>query len=268
MADDINLTQVTYCPTQYEESTWELIGKPPSEAIFIPSNFEIISNKNNSEDDPMFADFGGKTHDNSAKQYWQLAEGLEHTLYQGHQESEKKDDVNNVGISEDELNALKEAAYQEGYNAAVAELNPQFQQQGQEYGKKLEEILLDIQKQIEENLTEVEKQAIDLSLSLAKKIIDGAVEINPEYIVDIINKAISLAGTAEVKNIHISPQDYEFINVVGVGREIKGFSDAWQFTADPLVKAGCIVETTAGEIDYQIEPAWQRIKEQVLKIKK
>ena len=259
------ITQRNYHPTEYEDATWEIVGEPPHAEEFIPTQFEVVSDKQ-AIVDPMFEDFGGiPTHTSSLR--WHLPEGVEFKTAEM-LKKEQEPVIPTTALTNEEIEAIKQSAYQEGFQAATAESEEKFKNMDAEYSNKIQEILQDIQKQIEENLHEVEKKTLNLALAISKKIIDGAVEINPEYIIDIINKAISLTGTAEVKTIRVSPQDFEFIDLVGVGKTIEGFQDTWQFVSDPLVKAGCIVETSAGEIDYQLDPAWERVQDQILKIAK
>ncbi|MGI6524326.1 MAG: FliH/SctL family protein [Bdellovibrionota bacterium] len=262
---DLSLTQTTYQPTEYQDASWPVIGEVHLSEDFLPTQFDVVAGSEGIVD-PMFEDFGGLPPIES-KVRWHLPKEL---AYQKHDEEEKskEPEIVTTTLTEAELEGVKKEAYDEGYAVASAEMNAKLQEQDEIYKQKMQEVFSDIQKQIEENLKTIERQTLDLALAISKKIIDDAVEINPEYIVDIINKAVALGGTAEVKTIRVSPQDFEFINLVGVGNSVKGFQENWQFVADPTIKAGCIVETSAGEIDYQLDLAWERVQDKVLKIAK
>jgi flagellar biosynthesis/type III secretory pathway protein FliH len=57
----------------------------------------------------------------------------------------------------------------------------------------------------------------------------------------------------------------EFIDLIGPKRLLKDYDESWTFEAEPAITAGCIVESSAGQIDFQLDAAWNRIKDNVLK---
>jgi flagellar biosynthesis/type III secretory pathway protein FliH len=57
----------------------------------------------------------------------------------------------------------------------------------------------------------------------------------------------------------------EFIEVVGVKKNLRGFDGTWNFESDPTIKSGCVVESSAGEIDFQLDKAWERIQTAVVR---
>src|SRR5690606_16120529 len=118
------------------------------------------------------------------------------------------------------------------------------------------EVLKDLARQIEERITQTEKDAVALALEISKKIIDTTVEVNPEYLVHIVREALGQAGAAAIRKIRVSPQDYEFIEVVGLRRQFES-EGSWDFEADETIRSGCIVETSGGEIDFQLDRAWE-----------
>ena len=112
----------------------------------------------------------------------------------------------------------------------------------------------------------MERQAVELALQVARKIIEQAVEINPEYIIPIIREAITSSGSAIIRKVRISPQDMEFVEYAGLRKQLKEFDGSWDFEADESIRSGCIVETSASQIDYQLDKAWERVRDQVVKV--
>ncbi len=259
------ISQGSYTPSQYEDATWEMLGErietqdfQPLEIPVLPSHKQYV--------DPMFADFGG-TYMGQEPVRWHLPPELAYEG-SGSRKAEEEEQEPLAGLTESQVEQLTQEAFEEGRKSGLQEAEQKRELELKTFNERLQTLFEDMQKQLEEHLQLVEKQAVQLALAVSKKIIDRAVEINPEYIVDIISKAVALAGTASVKTIRVSPQDHEFIEVVGVGKSIKGFEEHWQFVPDASIKAGCIVETSGGEIDYQLDPAWERIEAQVVKIAK
>ena len=112
----------------------------------------------------------------------------------------------------------------------------------------------------------IERHAVELAVDMARNIIEGAVEINPEYIIPIIREAIQMAGGATIERVRVSPEDMEFIEVIGVAKRLKEHDGSWNFEADPEIKSGCVVDTSAGQVDYQLDQAWARARDEVLKL--
>jgi flagellar biosynthesis/type III secretory pathway protein FliH len=126
-------------------------------------------------------------------------------------------------------------------------------------------VLTDLQAQTKELLQRHEQQALSLALEIANKIIHFAVEINPEYLLPLVREALEHAAGARVRRVRLSPQDMEFIQVIGGASQIKDFDGTWEFVADPTIRTGCVVESSAGEIDFQLDRAWERVREQVVR---
>lgn len=258
---DEDLTQANYQETAYADASWEIVGSPPKDEVFIPMEVDttFVTTK---MIDPMFADYGG-LKDSESIQRWHLPEGQAVGLAVS-DEVEEEDD--SIRLQQEELEKIKKQAYDEGYKAAVEGEVSKNAERMTTIEQRLRTLITDLNQQIAEHQTAVEKNTVKFALDISKKIVDTAVEINPEYITDIVREALSHAGTAEIKKVRVSPDDLEFIALVGLGKTFKEYDGSWEFEADPTIKAGCILDSSAGEIDYQLDPAWERVKESVMKV--
>lgn len=254
------LTQLNYKNSEYSDQSWEVIGEAPKAEIFAPLNFPIVGRKEK-RTDPMFADYGG-TIGESEEQRWHLPGGVisEKELKDGDDAAAEKNT-----ISDEELEAIKAEAEERGRKKAAEEAAAAQKERSSKIEEGMKAIIVDLQKQLSERLADMEKKALRLSVAIAEKVINHAVEINPEYIAGVIEEAMKLAGSATIKKIRISAQDMEFIEVIGMSKVFKNYESDWEFEADPAVRAGCIVETSAGEIDFRLDEAFERIKSNVLK---
>jgi len=213
----------------------------------------------------MFADYGGIAKDGSTKR-WHLPE---HLSWQGPQAIAAKEAVvepGKISLLEEELAAKLAAAEENGRNKALIEATEKQTQRMAEIEARMQNVLQDMVNQLNEELLQVEKSAVDLAIEISKKIVNYAVEINPEYLLELVRQALKQVGGATVRKIRISPQDSEFIEIIGVARFLKEFDGSWQFESDDSIKTGCVVETSAGEIDYQLDAAWERVKDEILKV--
>lgn len=128
-------------------------------------------------------------------------------------------------------------------------------------------IIDDMGAQIHQEIEAVERRAVEFSLQVARKLVGTIVEINPEYILQVIKEAVKLTGGATIKAIKVNPQDLEFLKMVSPDRQFKEFDGSWSFQADETIRAGCIVETSSGEVEFNLDKAWERIKESVTKVR-
>lgn len=180
--------------------------------------------------------------------------------------SEVKEELMEVKtISFEENIELKIAQVrEEAYLAAKAELEQEYLAKKQEFQSKNEELFnmqINAWKELE---IKHEQKCLDLALAIAKKILSTAVEIKPDYIQTIIKEALTqLSGTTPLK-IKVSPQDYEFIEVVGLPRELAASELTLTYEMDDTINSGCIIETNYGEVDFVLENMFERIKKNLI----
>ena len=263
-SESLELTQANYKATPYQDQSWEVIGDPPSEASFMPMQIEVLAH-DQLKIDPMFADYGGIST-KGEQTVWHLPEGVAGSAHSGGKNAEAlKEEKDRKSYTDDELQALIKEAEERGRQTARAEAEENQKAKFTAIEENTRNILIDMQKQIQETLLSAEKEALELSIAIAEKIMNYAVEVNPEYINQIINEAMSHTGSANINKIKISPQDFEFIELIGLDKNLQSQESKWNFESDPQVRAGCIVETSSGEVDFQLDHAFERIKDNILK---
>ncbi|NMC64045.1 MAG: hypothetical protein GYA55_12855 [SAR324 cluster bacterium] len=253
------MTQATYRETPYEDQTWEIVGEITASEEFQPMEVATIDGEKICID-PMFPDYGGRYGDpNLARPYLKPGETLKRKSVE---EEEAEQGI--IRVHRDDI----ERAIREAGEKARLEAVEQLVEENERKMQRVEETLLtvfkDYQVQVTEILSALEKKAVELAVSISEKIIGYAVEINPEYIIPLIKEAFKLAGSSHIAKVRVSPQDLEFIEVLGIQKIIREFTDI-NFVGDESIRSGCVVETTAGEIDYQIDKSWDRIKDSVVK---
>ncbi|RIL05319.1 MAG: hypothetical protein DCC75_11815 [Proteobacteria bacterium] len=263
MPHQVEGQSASYKASEYEDASYEQLGQQSESLEFTPLEVPIIRTTAEGTD-PMFADFGGQTPAN-VKQRWHLPEHL--SLHAKEiEEQRKKEEEAKIRLSPEEFEALKAKEFERGRQQGTQEAVEQGSERLSHIESRLETVLKDIAVQVKEHGQEIEKQAVELALMIGKKLVDQAVEINPEYLIPIINEALKLAGGAGVMKIRISPQDMEFVELVGISKRIKDFDGSWSFESDATIKSGCVIETSAGQIDYQLDLAWERIRDNVVRI--
>jgi len=155
--------------------------------------------------------------------------------------------------------------------ALQQELSAQYAAESEDKVKAVEEryrtIIDDMSGQIRQEVEAVERRAVEFAIQVARKLVGTIVEINPEYILQVIQEAVKLTGGATIKAIRVSPQDLEFIKMLSPERQFKEFDGSWSFQSDDTIRAGCVLETSSGEVEFDLDKTWERIKESVTKVR-
>lgn len=259
-----DLNQLSYKPTEYADSTYEVVGTYEEEYHFLPLEMPVLDES--IPVDGMFADYGGGGTVSEDKTRWHLPKNVAYKSEAKRKEEEKATIVKRTPLTDKEIEQIKEAAYAEGRESSLAEAATMATEKMAVLEGKMTEIFTDLEKQLNEHIVQVQKQTVQLALAISSRIVSSAVEVNPEYIEQIVAEALAHAGSAQVSKVRVSTQDLEFIDVIGVRKKIKQFDGSWEFEADPAIKAGCVVETSAGEIDFDLDKAWERIRDNVVKV--
>lgn len=263
--EGIHASQASYVPTPYEDSSWEIVGEPVETKEFVPMEVTILP-RTQSFSDPMFADYGGvPSAEGTAR--WHLPKDEAARMQQALQQSQSQAPVEpQIVMTEEELETIKQAAFLEGQQAGLeGAVAANAERMGQAEAR-VAQVLQDLQQQVAQHGKELERASLELVLQIADKLLPEVVEINPEYIVQILNEALALSGSSSIKTIRVSAADLEFIKLVGVHKGLKEYDGSWKFEADETVRSGCIVETSSGTIDFQIDAAWDRIRDKILKV--
>ncbi len=118
----------------------------------------------------------------------------------------------------------------------------------------------DMQVQLDELKQEHETRAVELAMRVANKLVGSVVNDHKEYVIDVIREALTSVGKATINGIRVSPQSFELLGLDEYGEQVKIHGDQkLTFKPDESIRAGCIVETAAGESDFDLDRAWQRM---------
>jgi type III secretion protein L len=134
---------------------------------------------------------------------------------------------------------LREAAYQEGHQAALGELN---------------RFLLDAREKRDTALKDVEQDVLRLAVKLAEKIIGRAIDQDDETLADIVATAIRHARQQEMLVIRVNPADLSIVQRYHDRLSSTTRARYLDIVADPRVgRGGCVVESESGAVDAQLE---------------
>lgn len=234
----------------FESASWEIVGDTSMHPDFEMVQLQRVEVEVEKED-PLF-----KSLDSGKRM---MRAGIK---YQNQPDEQPKESM----IAEKRALELISEAEARGRAAALEEAKSQRDAEIKALEERFDILIQSMSEDTARRSEAIEKASLMVALELSKKIVEQAVEINPEYIVDILKQAIQSAGSASIKKVKVSPQDFEFIEVMNLSKKFKEFDGSWNFEADGAVKSGCVIETSAGEVDFNLEKAWERIAESVVRL--
>jgi len=176
--------------------------------------------------------------------------------------------------SVEELEAMREAARQEGFAQGLEEGRAQGQHEGRaqgyaegaEAGQREAAAELEQLRQIAANFGDAIAQAdetiardmLDLALRLARGMVRTGFDVRPELILSVVRDAIDqLPVLQQPAVLTLNPQDAELVRH-GMAEELtKG---GWRIIENAsIARGGCKVETATNQIDAQAAARWNRL---------
>lgn len=260
-----------YAPTPYVQTTWLVLNEEKlGSSGFAPLQAETLSAKQRLRD-PMFEDYSGIMPANNGPE-WGGMDAFQCQQQDGDAAVRELE----LRVREEQLEeqrkqrelAEQAALIQGSYTRGLEEGRNSARTEAEENLKALEARLSttldDMRVQISESLTTTEQKAAELALLIARKLIGSVVESSSDYILPIVKEAIALSGSAQIKHIRVGTRDFEFLQNIKPAALGAESDAAWSFEADDSIHIGCVVVTTGGEVDLNLEQAWERIRAQIV----
>jgi flagellar assembly protein FliH len=163
--------------------------------------------------------------------------------------------------AEQDAAVLREQARAEGFAAgraeALAALEPAL--------AALSAAALAVDAQRADVAEALERRAVELGLALAGKVLAGAIEVEPERVVESVRGA--LRGIVEREHIIVlvNPDDMEIVRAaMDEVRASLGGIEHCEVQAERRVgRGGCVVRTPVGDVDARVETKLERAREVV-----
>jgi flagellar assembly protein FliH len=174
----------------------------------------------------------------------------------------------------EEIEAIREAARQEGYAEGRAEGHAQGQAEGHASGYQdglaqgrleaahelthLQEIASTFGEAVTQADETISHDVLELALHLARNMVRTAFEVRPELIIPVVREAVDYLPTLQQPALlHLHPEDALIIRS-SIGHELE--KSGWRIVEDNgVARGGCRVDTASNQIDAQIASRWQRL---------
>jgi flagellar assembly protein FliH len=165
-----------------------------------------------------------------------------------------------------EAERIRELARDEGYAEGRTVGHHDGLAEARSAGLALGEALQGVQDLRGEVAEAVERDAVELALALAAKIIAGALEVQPERILDVVRGALRRVNDRRRITVLVDPSDLEVViaAVSDLSAQAGGI-EVCEVQSDRRVgPGGAIVRTLEGEVDVSVETQLGRAREVAL----
>ena len=165
-----------------------------------------------------------------------------------------------ISKAEAEKEEIEKAAFDKGYEAGFEAGR---KEQETIWGKHLLELNKAVQEIQQQNMifrSHLEKECLKLSIAVAEKILGKAIELDNEYLLELIKKGLQEVGGAKEALIRIAESDYD--KVAPLVSELKSWQNSITLLKDPMLSSGdCIITGPNFEIDAGIHTQIENIAE-------
>jgi flagellar assembly protein FliH len=180
--------------------------------------------------------------------------------------------------SVEELEAMREAARQEGFAQGLDEGRTQGHAEGRAEGhaegfaagsaegeqaamqelEQLRTVAASFGNAVAQADETIAKDVLDLALRLARGMVRTGLDVRPELIMSVVRDAINqLPILQQPALLMLNPQDAELVRH-GMAEELA--TGGWRIIENgSIARGGCRVETASNQIDAQVEARWQRL---------
>jgi flagellar assembly protein FliH len=173
-------------------------------------------------------------------------------------------------ITEEELEAIREAARQQGYAEGHEEGQATGHASGYEEGlalgrleaaaelAHLQELATGFGHAVTEADEAIAADVLELALHVAKNMVRTAFEVRPELILPVVREAVDYLPTLQQPALLILNPEDALIVKGSIGHELE--KTGWRIVEDGSVaRGGCRIDTASNQIDAQIASRWQRL---------
>jgi flagellar assembly protein FliH len=173
-------------------------------------------------------------------------------------------------ISEEELEAIREAArqqgYAEGHEAGMATGHASGHEDGLAMGRAeaaaelahLQGIAAAFGDAVTRADEAIAADVLELALHLARNMVRTAFEVRPELILPVVREAVDYLPSLQQPALLILHPEDALIVRGSIGHELE--KSGWRLVEDGNVaRGGCRIDTASNQIDAQIASRWQRL---------
>jgi flagellar assembly protein FliH len=168
-----------------------------------------------------------------------------------------------IAHAQAQADAIREQARREGFQQGLAEGRTEGQAGVESAAAALAQAIEQEREQREQAALALAHDAVELALDLAAKVVHGALEIQPERVIDVVRDALRPIADRRRITILVDPADLELVTEsIDRLRAQAGGIELCEVQADRRVgRGGAIVRNSEGEVDASIATQLEKARE-------
>ena len=151
------------------------------------------------------------------------------------------------------VKAINQQAYRQGYDAGLA----QGAARAQSEAARLAQLIETVRHETTGLEQRVAEDLVRLALTLARSLVREALAVRPEIVTAIVRDSVAdVPPFSQGTRLRLHPED-----VALLGAHLKQeLGSEWMVVEDAsILRGGCRIETSAGEIDATLQTRWQKL---------
>ena len=160
-----------------------------------------------------------------------------------------------------DVDAIRAEGFQEGYSAGVADARSTMEPAAAALVAAANELGA-LRSELAER---TERAAVDLALRIAEQVLQAAVAVEPDRVVDAVRGALRRLVERDHVLVLVSPEDLDVVreNAADLVAELGGIEHLGVEADRRVARGGAIVRTAEGEVDATLETKLGRAREVV-----
>ncbi|WP_055108465.1 FliH/SctL family protein [Paenibacillus ihumii] len=166
------------------------------------------------------------------------------------------------------IEALKSEGFNQGYEEGKLQAEQSLQAKIEEMMSEASAVLQQAYLEKERIIQEAEPFLVELSCSIAEKVIDRQLELEQDYVLELVKRSLSRKREQGVITLCVSPSQFAFVQAAREELSLVIDSQAdLQILPDATVQdRGCVIRSAFGSIDARIDTQLTEIKKELLRI--
>jgi flagellar biosynthesis/type III secretory pathway protein FliH len=171
-----------------------------------------------------------------------------------------------VAAAEAHAAAIREQARREGYAEGMVAGRAELRQLAEPAVQALSEAVSHVRDFELQAADSVEHQAVVLAIEIAEKVVAGAIEIEPERVLDVVRGSLRAIVERERLVIQVNPEDLDIVRegLDELTGALGGIEHVEVQEERRVQRGGAVVRTAVGELDANIRTKLERAREAVL----
>ena len=167
-----------------------------------------------------------------------------------------------VAAAEAEAARIREQAHEQGFHEGFAAGREEARIQLEPVAHAMAETVQRLEQLEAEAADRVEPHAVELAMRVAEKVVAGAIEVQPERLLDVVRGALRTIVERERIVVLVHPSDLDLMRegVAGLTGSLGGMEHIEVQEERRVRRGGAIVRTAYGEVDARLDTKLERAR--------